>query len=106
MIRVRGLTKRFGGRPVLEGLDFSVEPGESIAIIGRSGVGKSVLVKHLVAYTAQRGRPNANGERATLLVWPDDTRQQSGIHITVLVVHVYMYVLTVYYMYLVYIHGY
>jgi len=49
MIRVRGLTKRFRGRPVLEGLDFSVEPGESIAIIGRSGVGKSVLVKHLVA---------------------------------------------------------
>ncbi len=49
MIKVRGLTKRFGGRPVLEGLDFSVEPGESIAIIGRSGVGKSVLVKHLVA---------------------------------------------------------
>ena len=49
MIRVRGLTKRFGDRPVLEGLDFSVEPGESIAIIGRSGVGKSVLVKHLVA---------------------------------------------------------
>ena len=49
MIKVHGLTKRFGGRTVLEDLDFAVEPGESIAIIGRSGVGKSVLVKHLVA---------------------------------------------------------
>ncbi len=49
MIEVRGLTKRFGTQTVLDSLDFSIETGESIAIIGRSGVGKSVLVKHLAA---------------------------------------------------------
>tara|TARA_B100001971_G_scaffold205529_1_gene223105 strand:- start:514 stop:1260 length:747 start_codon:yes stop_codon:yes gene_type:complete len=47
MIEVRGLTKRFGMQTVLDGLDFTIKSGESVAIIGRSGVGKSVLVKHL-----------------------------------------------------------
>ncbi len=47
MIEVRGLTKRFGAQTVLDGLDFTIKSGESVAVIGRSGVGKSVLVKHL-----------------------------------------------------------
>jgi phospholipid/cholesterol/gamma-HCH transport system ATP-binding protein len=47
MIEVRGLTKRFGMQTVLDGLDFTIKSGESVAIIGRSGAGKSVLVKHL-----------------------------------------------------------
>ncbi len=47
MIEVRGLTKRFGAQMVLDGLDFTIKSGESVAVIGRSGVGKSVLVKHL-----------------------------------------------------------
>jgi len=47
MIEVHGLTKRFGAQTVLDGLDFTIKSGESVAIIGRSGVGKSVLVKHL-----------------------------------------------------------
>ena len=47
MIEVRGLTKRFGAQTVLNGLNFTIKSGESVAIIGRSGVGKSVLVKHL-----------------------------------------------------------
>ena len=47
MIEVRGLTKRFDAQTVLDGLDFTIKSGESVAIIGRSGVGKSVLVKHL-----------------------------------------------------------
>ncbi|MBM4118120.1 ATP-binding cassette domain-containing protein, partial [bacterium] len=47
MIRVRGLAKTFGGRPVLAGVDLDIEKGETLVIIGRSGSGKSVLVKHL-----------------------------------------------------------
>jgi len=47
MIEVCGLSKRFGAQTVLDGLDFSIQSGESVAVIGRSGVGKSVLVKHL-----------------------------------------------------------
>jgi phospholipid/cholesterol/gamma-HCH transport system ATP-binding protein len=49
MIQVRNLDKSFGSHTVLEGVSFSIEKGESVVIIGRSGGGKSVLLKHLVA---------------------------------------------------------
>src|ERR1051325_481735 len=48
MIEVRNLTKRFGTHPVLDGVSFRIEKGESIVIIGRCGGGKSVLLKHLI----------------------------------------------------------
>jgi phospholipid/cholesterol/gamma-HCH transport system ATP-binding protein len=48
MIEVRNLQKSFGDSTVLDGVSFRIENGESVAIIGRSGGGKSVLLKHLV----------------------------------------------------------
>ncbi len=48
MIEVCQLRKSFGTQAVLDGVDFSIEKGESIVIIGRSGCGKSVLLKHLI----------------------------------------------------------
>jgi len=48
MIQVRSLTKSFGTQTILEGVDFCIETGESAAIIGRSGGGKSVLLKHMI----------------------------------------------------------
>ncbi|PAW85613.1 MAG: ABC transporter ATP-binding protein [Pedosphaera sp. Tous-C6FEB] len=48
MIEVRQLRKRFGSQQVLDGVDLTIEQGESLVIIGRSGGGKSVLLKHLV----------------------------------------------------------
>ncbi len=48
MIEVRDLKKGFGGHAVLDGVNFRIETGESVAIIGRSGSGKSVLLKHLI----------------------------------------------------------
>jgi len=48
MIEVRNLKKRFGPSGVLQGVDFSIEKGEAVTIIGQSGGGKSVLLKHLV----------------------------------------------------------
>jgi phospholipid/cholesterol/gamma-HCH transport system ATP-binding protein len=48
MIEARHLQKRFGAQPVLSDVSFRIENGESVAVIGRSGCGKSVLLKHLI----------------------------------------------------------
>ncbi len=48
MIKVKGLKKRFEGNEVMRGLDLVVESGETLVILGRSGVGKSVLLRHIV----------------------------------------------------------
>jgi phospholipid/cholesterol/gamma-HCH transport system ATP-binding protein len=48
MIRVENIKKSFGGQTVLKDISFDVTEGESVAIIGSSGTGKSVLIKHLV----------------------------------------------------------
>jgi phospholipid/cholesterol/gamma-HCH transport system ATP-binding protein len=48
MIAVRSLTKSIEQQQILRGVDLEVATGETLAIIGRSGGGKSVLLKHLV----------------------------------------------------------
>jgi len=48
MISIRGLKKRLGGKPVLDGIDLDVEKGETVVVAGPSGVGKSVLLKHVI----------------------------------------------------------
>jgi phospholipid/cholesterol/gamma-HCH transport system ATP-binding protein len=52
MIRFANIFKSFGPKAVLEGVSFDVPPGEVFFIIGASGVGKSVLIKHLVGLMA------------------------------------------------------
>jgi phospholipid/cholesterol/gamma-HCH transport system ATP-binding protein len=47
-VEVRGLRKSFNDQEVLKGLDFRVEPGEIFVIMGPSGSGKSVLLKHVI----------------------------------------------------------
>src|SRR3954454_4399880 len=48
MIAVRSLMKRIGDQEILRGVDLEVAHGETLVIIGRSGGGKSVLLKHLI----------------------------------------------------------
>jgi phospholipid/cholesterol/gamma-HCH transport system ATP-binding protein len=51
-IEFRGVTKAFAGKPVLRGMDLAVNRGEVMFVIGTSGVGKSVTIKHLVGLLA------------------------------------------------------
>lgn len=48
MIDVRQINKSFGPHHVIKGLSLQVEEGETVVILGRSGVGKSVLLKHIL----------------------------------------------------------
>ena len=48
MIEAQNISKSFGNNAVLRDVSFKVAEGESLAIIGRSGTGKSVLLKHLI----------------------------------------------------------
>ena len=47
-LEVRGLCKRIGAQEVLRGVDLEIGTGETLVIIGRSGGGKSVLLRHLI----------------------------------------------------------
>ena len=48
MIVLRGVHKRFGNQVVLDGVDLDVQEGETLALLGPSGTGKSVLLKHII----------------------------------------------------------
>jgi phospholipid/cholesterol/gamma-HCH transport system ATP-binding protein len=48
MIETRDVKKSFGSQKVLDGISFKIEKGESVVIIGGSGGGKSVLIKHII----------------------------------------------------------
>ncbi len=56
LIQLRNISKAFGGRDVLRGATFDIQRNEITAIIGKSGGGKSVLVKHIIGLiTADSG---------------------------------------------------
>jgi len=62
MIKVESLYKKLGGQPVLEDISFNVSPGEIIAVLGLSGVGKTVLLKHLIGlFRPDKGRVVIDG---------------------------------------------
>jgi phospholipid/cholesterol/gamma-HCH transport system ATP-binding protein len=48
MIRIRGLRKRLGRRQVLDGVDLDIPSGKTVVVMGRSGTGKSVLLKNII----------------------------------------------------------
>src|SRR5438093_7806404 len=48
LIELRNVSKRFGRLVVLNGVSLSIEEGQSVVIIGASGSGKSVMLKHIV----------------------------------------------------------
>lgn len=49
IIELHGIHKAFGPQKVLDGIDLSIQTGQTTVVIGRSGTGKSVLLKHMMA---------------------------------------------------------
>ena len=68
MIRVIDVHKSFGGKKVLQGINLEVDRGEILVIIGQSGSGKSILIKHLIGLIMpDRGEIYVDGEEITNL---------------------------------------
>lgn len=62
LLDVIGLRAGYGGKPVLQGVDFHVRAGEIVAVIGRNGVGKSTLMKTLIGLLpTDQGSINLHG---------------------------------------------
>ncbi len=68
MIRIIDLHKSFGTNRVLRGVNLDIERGETMVVIGRSGSGKSVLIKHLIGlFKPDRGEIFVDGVEITRL---------------------------------------
>jgi phospholipid/cholesterol/gamma-HCH transport system ATP-binding protein len=82
MIKVEGLVKSFGRQAVLRGLDLEVATGSITVVIGRSGGGKSVLLRHLIGLLyPDRGRVLVDGAEITGLSGRalDEVRRRYGV---------------------------
>jgi len=78
LLRVNGLRGGYGGEPVLQGVDISVQPGEIVAVIGRNGVGKSTLMRCLIGLlTPSAGTIHLAGAEITGMT--ANLRARSGI---------------------------
>ena len=67
-IQLSGVCKRFGKKVVLDGIDLTVEKGESMVVIGGSGTGKSVLIKCVLGIlTPDKGSIKVDGQEVTKL---------------------------------------
>lgn len=68
MIEVRDLWKQFGPKSVLKGVSLTIPDGQALTILGRSGGGKSVLLKHLIGLTRpDRGQVLVDGQDITVM---------------------------------------
>lgn len=67
-IEISGLTKSFGEKKVLDGIDLTIPTGESLVVIGGSGSGKSVLIKCILGIiTPDKGSIKIDGQEVTKL---------------------------------------
>jgi len=81
-LRTEGLRKSFKGHVVLDGIDLAIHTGESLVIVGPSGTGKSVLLKHLIGLVQpDSGRVFVDGQDLWALdaVRRNATRKKFGM---------------------------
>lgn len=82
MIEIRDLSKSFGGTPILHDVTLTIPEGQVTCIIGRSGSGKSVLMRHFVALlTPDTGSVVVDGAPLAELTYPElrQVRRKFGV---------------------------
>ena len=82
MIEIKNLKKSFGDMLIWKDVSFQIEDGETLAIIGRSGCGKSVLLKHINALlNPDEGEVNIDGNNIHAMDYVDQRRlrQKFGV---------------------------
>lgn len=68
MIEIRDVAKRFGSQVVLDGVTLDIQDGETMALLGPSGTGKSVLLKHIIGLIRpDRGEVIVDGQHVEAL---------------------------------------
>ena len=78
MLQVKNLSAAYGQSEVLHGIDFEVQPGEIVALVGRNGMGKSTLMKSLIGVMpARSGQITVDGVNLTAL--PSHRRVANGL---------------------------
>ena len=79
-VRLEGVSKAFGTRRILDGISFSVPRGCGFVILGRSGTGKSVTLKHIIGLVRpDRGRVFVQGDEVSSLDGPELARVRRSI---------------------------
>jgi branched-chain amino acid transport system ATP-binding protein len=79
LLDVIELNAGYGGKPVLQGVDFQVREGEIVAVIGRNGVGKSTLMKTLIGWVpTDKGSINLRGASIDLVSAHNRARKGIG----------------------------
>ena len=79
-VRLEGVTKEFGGRRVLDDVSFEVSTGCGFVILGRSGTGKSVTLRHIIGLVKpDRGRVFVEGDEISALRGPELSRVRQKI---------------------------
>jgi len=72
MIQIRGLAKRLGSKQVLDGVDLDIQKGETLVVLGPSGTGKSVLLKHIIGLMGpDRGSIEIDGDNIVGMKEPE-----------------------------------
>ena len=78
VLSVQRLSSSYGDAPVLHGVDLEVKAGETIALMGRNGVGKTTLLRTVMGLLPVReGRVCLDGE--DMKKWPSDRRARAGL---------------------------